>query len=1235
MFDKAGNTKSSSHSSSLATRKNAPFFQPKLQVGAPGDKYEVEADRVADQVLNRTSGGQGSFIPPSSGPVVQTSSIAPIAETISPLAQKKAEEEDIIQKQAGEKEKLQKQSEEKDVLQKQAVDEEEIVQKQSDKKEKEPLQLQAEEDEKLQTKKEEKKEEVIQKKEKEEIQAKGGNGKVSSGFESTLNQSKGIGSPLPDGVRGQMESGFGTDFSGVRVHTGSNAVQMNREVGAQAFTHGNDIYFNEGKFNPASQKGQHLIAHELTHTIQQGDAIHPKMIQRVGEDTETIQPPSGVFPITEANGEYAFSEGNYTTAFETSPAKEIRLPVISLPEFKERNRGLFNPPYQVPPGRSTNQVENWNTGVTDAARRHLNSKIGEATASGGYSRTQNVDDRIYFYKGKTNPEFRIFGGREQLMELAKIPIWDQENNPTTFQVDHIVEHQLGGSDGVENYELLEASANGSSGSSIAWEMNKRIKHAYDVLNSNYFQDSSRLETPALPSRPARANQYVNKFLEQGFSISFMLDDFDLATKSGMPERFWSFRQISQGEHFNKIEPLTGDEMREMGTEDDPALFISPSGGRRLPIPAGDAYPVVNWLPRVDLKNRPDFENMTLNVDAYKASDEQGNSVAASYSDMTWHLDRLPNTYIFYVNKEQTIQNAVSGTSGVFQSLRLPGMSPIQIDSLELTENGFRGIGKVLPDVPLIANADIDIVIDGNGVRLRKLFVAEEFDFPSPFEVNNATLEVSFGTEGIGVEGQIDFGINQVGEGHIGAAASTSGGFELEGAFNFDSELFDPAEINVEYRDNVWTIGGEIGIPEGKVRGVKNATITASYSENNFAASGEAELDIPGIEQGTLDISYGDEGFSVGGSFNLSSEIPGIRSGSVSATIAKTEVEEGYSVSVAGTAQPDIPGIDSSLSVAYEDGALTIEGSVSYERGMLSGEVDIGATNRTIGEDGQPTGDPGDVMHVYGGGSLTLTLTPWLQATAGVHFLPNGEIEVVGRIGLPDAVDIFDRKSFDRNLFSVPAIEIPIFAIPLGPRSIGLVARITGGLDFSAGFGPGQLRDLYAEVTYNPDREEETTITGHGEFAIPSDAGLTLRGDLGLGVSVGIASLSGGIELAGTLGLEGEAAAEVDVNWSPQTGLALDAEGRITVNPKFTFDVNAFARASLDLWVTSISETWRYNLASFSWGPDIQFGIIFPVHYNENEPFDISFDDIEVIYPELDVVDMATDLARDVKDDIFD
>ena len=67
-----------------------------------------------------------------------------------------------------------------------------------------------------------------------------------------------------------MEAGFGTDLSDVRIHTDSNAVNMTQQLGAQAFTNQNNIYFNEGRYNPATRAGQHLLAHELTHTVQQG-----------------------------------------------------------------------------------------------------------------------------------------------------------------------------------------------------------------------------------------------------------------------------------------------------------------------------------------------------------------------------------------------------------------------------------------------------------------------------------------------------------------------------------------------------------------------------------------------------------------------------------------------------------------------------------------------------------------------------------------------------------------------------------------------------------------------------------------------------------------------------------------------------------------------------------------------------------------------------------------------------
>ena len=128
---------------------------------------------------------------------------------------------------------------------------------------------------------------------------------ASSGLEAQLGATKGGGSPLSDEVRGFMEPRFGTDFSGVRVHTGGDAVQMNRELGAQAFTHGQDIYYGKGK----SPGKDDLTAHELTHVVQQSERLflekipsqQPSSIHNIQREskvsTGTIETSEGIQDI--------------------------------------------------------------------------------------------------------------------------------------------------------------------------------------------------------------------------------------------------------------------------------------------------------------------------------------------------------------------------------------------------------------------------------------------------------------------------------------------------------------------------------------------------------------------------------------------------------------------------------------------------------------------------------------------------------------------------------------------------------------------------------------------------------------------------------------------------------------------------------------------------------------------------------------------------------------------------
>jgi hypothetical protein len=253
----------------VQTKKDA-FFQPKLAVGQPGDKFEREADAVANQVVNKqASGGNAlqrkeiSTVQAKGMPENEKEKENPLQKKDDPL---KKEEEKPIQKM----DDPLKKEEEKPVQKKDdplKKEEEKPVRKKDDplKKEEEmPIQKKEEME-----KREEKGSEVpvMTKRQTNDTQQTGSH----AGLEQRLQQANG-GTALSPQVASEMSRAIGADFGGVRVHTGEDAVQMNKELGAQAFTHGNDIYFNSGKYDPSSANGKHLLAHELTHVVQQGAA---------------------------------------------------------------------------------------------------------------------------------------------------------------------------------------------------------------------------------------------------------------------------------------------------------------------------------------------------------------------------------------------------------------------------------------------------------------------------------------------------------------------------------------------------------------------------------------------------------------------------------------------------------------------------------------------------------------------------------------------------------------------------------------------------------------------------------------------------------------------------------------------------------------------------------------------------------------------------------------------------
>ncbi|NTW21867.1 MAG: DUF4157 domain-containing protein, partial [Nostocales cyanobacterium W4_Combined_metabat2_030] len=86
-----------------------------------------------------------------------------------------------------------------------------------------------------------------------------------------------------------METAFDANFSRVKVHTDGESDQLNKSLNSRAFATGQDIFFSQGAYNPGSRDGQELLAHELTHIVQQNGGVQRKIVQHQTTEQKIVQ----------------------------------------------------------------------------------------------------------------------------------------------------------------------------------------------------------------------------------------------------------------------------------------------------------------------------------------------------------------------------------------------------------------------------------------------------------------------------------------------------------------------------------------------------------------------------------------------------------------------------------------------------------------------------------------------------------------------------------------------------------------------------------------------------------------------------------------------------------------------------------------------------------------------------------------------------------------------------------
>lgn len=230
-----------------STSNNWPSspVQTKLEIGAKDDPQEKEADEVAEKVvsgsaMNATGSGDGNIRRTEEDEEKKVMTMK--EEGVTPKLRMKEEVYRKVHKMH---------SEEKQPVM--TMKDESAAWKKRDQERDEALQLKPETSVMM-----------------EADPGGGGGGTATPAFQQQLNSSKGQGNPLPEHIQQDFGSKMGTDLSDVRVHTDGSAHEMSAGINAKAFTHGNDIYFKQGNYNPTSEEGKKLLAHETHHTVQQG-----------------------------------------------------------------------------------------------------------------------------------------------------------------------------------------------------------------------------------------------------------------------------------------------------------------------------------------------------------------------------------------------------------------------------------------------------------------------------------------------------------------------------------------------------------------------------------------------------------------------------------------------------------------------------------------------------------------------------------------------------------------------------------------------------------------------------------------------------------------------------------------------------------------------------------------------------------------------------------------------------
>ena len=1034
----------------------------------------------------------------------------------------------------------------------------------------------------------------------------------------------GPGQAMDADARAFFEPRFGRDLSHVRVHNDAAAADAARSLHARAFTFGQHVVFAAGEYQPGSEQGRTLMAHELAHVMQNDDMGVGAVVAR------KPKPPAAPDP--------AYADPNDISQSAIDPAKDKKarpdLETLNLPDLKARHFHL----YKKRAGKSLKRPAGYNRKDPKFATDQITKWDEKVDLTAHYDKIDfdpSVGSQTLQFRG--SPAKALTGTPAVLRDQLKRPQWTPDGawQSGALQVDHIVEAQVGGEDAFENYELYTGKHNITAGPLLQTSINKNVSAYLAAVDKN--------TNKKLVSDYLQANDINFKDVKGGGG----------STKN--PEKtsqFWSRDEIVKGKHLAWLMPDPAEKPSD-GTDAKRFALYSGTGAGYI-----DSFNYNKSKKTVSVADNGRLAGIDLT--AIKITADLGKAGLTGVIGTLEGNWALPKTVKVKAGKKFSVGlKAVAGKpyAGAMDNLPapemdVPGASPVSFEQIGVLRGQVFADGTLTASHELFAGVKIPVRWRGDELAFEHTLTAtdlsDKFNLPG-ITVDEASLTLMYGTKGLGAEGSLTFTIKGFGAGHLTVGMRTGKETPIlyaKGALTADRKLFDLAQVELGYTTGEGFSGkGTLGItnPE-KIKGIKSASLTVGYANSVFSATGDVIPDIPGLAAASLTVTYAKEQLQVTGKLALDEKVPMVESADI--TVSVTQAGDRWKVGASGEVTPKIPGLSGAkLAFDYNDGTVLLEGSFKFEKGPLSGTVKAGVTNAAVDDKGQRSEKgEGGTFKAFGAADIDAKLIPdKLTGTLKLRLAPDGTVRVGGGLKVEE-VELFpkvpkgDANFIDEKIES-PSVPVPGLGFSVGSVRVGVTLSATATFKAHAYIGPGKLKGVNIEVeefdpaTVNID---QLKFKGGGRFEVPGDAGATVGAKLNL-------NLSAGVEVVGSIGLDAGVsipddkqpilAATTKFTYSKADGLDLSNTLSLNINPALKFEVFGEVSAKLNLLVKTVT-VWskRFKLAEASYQLPVGINATGTVGYNSKTgkvtPESIS-DAFSFKQPELDsstLRDIATDKA---------